>query len=562
MKSMGHRGKLPFAPFHWHLAWFVFLLCSLALPLSRLNADQFYNDWAATNLTAFGAASGPTDDPDYDGAANLAEYAFGTDPLVSQGVGGAILPLVTGTDGVFQVVLFEQAGHRPGVQIDLDATATLTNWIRPWWVRSNSLPADPTSPVTNWWTTYLPATNIFIVRGSIHLILAGPETADYYVAATNGNDTYPGTITQPFATLGQAVNVATNAGNLVYMRGGRYAVASRVNLTKSGNAAQPIRIRAYPGETPTLDGSSFSSDVISISGSYYQLYGLVITNAGHNSVAISGSNNTVERCVSYGARNTGFNISGGANTANNLFLNCDSTRSYDPPKYGSDADGFGAKDSLGANNVFRGCRSWENSDDGWDFWMATSPVLIDTCWTWGNGNASNFPNSGSFAGNGNGFKLGGNFVPAAHHLVNCLSFNNHQHGIDQNNNTAGLTVDQNTSWANGKRNFNLWHGDVTAGVHVVHNNLSIGGGNSNSIAPGSVVLSNSWQVLSSDAVTNDFVSLDTSWATAPRRDDGSLPETPFLRPTPGGRLVDQGTNIGAAFFGSAPDLGAFETPVW
>jgi len=49
---------------------------------------------------------------------------------------------------------------------------------------------------------------------------------------------------------------------------------------------------------------------------------------------------------------------------------------------------------------------------------------------------------------------------------------------------------------------------------------------------------------------------------APRRDDGSLPETPYLRPVPAGRLVDKGANLGNSFNGAAPDLGAFETPVW
>jgi hypothetical protein len=74
-------------------------------------------------------------------------------------------------------------------------------------------------------------------------------------------------------------------------------------------------------------------------------------------------------------------------------------------------------------------------------------------------------------------------------------------------------------------------------------------------------MSNTWQVLPS-VNTNDFLNTDYTWAMAPRRDDGGLPETPFLRPVPGGRLVDKGVNIGSPFVGSAPDLGAFETPVW
>jgi hypothetical protein len=78
----------------------------------------------------------------------------------------------------------------------------------------------------------------------------------------------------------------------------------------------------------------------------------------------------------------------------------------------------------------------------------------------------------------------------------------------------------------------------------------------------SIQISNTWQVLP-DVNTNDFLSTDWTWAMAPRRDDGGLPETPFMRPVPGGRLVDLGTtNVGIAFYGSAPDLGAFESPTW
>jgi len=103
-----------------------------------------------------------------------------------------------------------------------------------------------------------------------------------------------------------------------------------------------------------FSGEAVDTDGMSISGSYYWLYGLVFTNAGHNSIKItSGNYNTVERCVSLGARDTGFNISGGNGAtvypATNLFLNCDSIRSYDAP-IGGDADGFSAKWSLGLGN--------------------------------------------------------------------------------------------------------------------------------------------------------------------------------------------------------------------
>src|SRR5205823_4750839 len=148
---------------------------------------------------------------------------------------------------------------------------------------------------------------------------------------------------------------------------------------------------------------------------------------------------------------------------NNLILNCDSYRNYDAITHGQNADGFCAKFAIGPGNIFRGCRSWENSDDGWDFWQAPNAVLVENCWAFRNG--INYWNDPSFTGNGNGFKLGGNFYAGPHRVVNCVAFGNTQNGYDQNNNTAGLTLDNNTAWSNVANNFNLNHGTTTQGVH-------------------------------------------------------------------------------------------------
>jgi len=392
----------------------------------------------------------------------------------------------------------------------------------------------------------------------------------------DGSDGNAGASTNaPFATLGKAAGLATN-GNLVYVRGGRYSVSSKITFSKFGSAGQPIRIRAYPGETPVLDFSSQGSggssyDGIAISGNYYWFYGLVITNAGHSSIAITGSNNIIERCVSLGARNTGFHIGGGSSStvkpASNLFLNCDSIRSYDSP-VGGNADGFSAKWSIGPGNVFSGCRAWENSDDEWDLWMGTQPVLITNCWAF-RAATNVFWDAATnkvFNGNGNGFKLGGSGTPASHQLVNSLAFGNKAWGIDQNNNAAGQTVDQNTSWNNGSGAIDLDHLGTQYGElqssHVVRNNVAIGAVAIGSTATyPSIQMSNTWQVLL-DVNTNDLLATDYTWAMAPRRDDGGLPENPFLRPVPAGRLVDKGVSLGNAYSGSAPDLGAYETSVW
>ncbi|HVM59925.1 MAG TPA: immunoglobulin domain-containing protein [Verrucomicrobiae bacterium] len=396
------------------------------------------------------------------------------------------------------------------------------------------------------------------------------QAASYYVA-TNGNDsTGTGSISAPYATLTKAVSVMS-AGDVTYMRGGRYSTSAQINMTAIGTSATRYTVTNYPGEVPTLDYTSEargSSEGIRITGAYWQLYGLVITNAAHNGINIrggtltpgQGSFNWIERCCFVGCSNSGFMVgSSGSLTylpGTNTILNCDAWLNFDGP-VGGNADGFSAKWYIGTGNRFVGCRSWNNSDDGWDLWMGQSPVLISNCWTWGNG--SNIWKTSSFAGNGNGFKLGGNNVPAAHRLLRGLAYQNvgnGGYGIDENNNTAGLTVDQCVSWGNLSGDINLNHSPSQNEPHLIRNNVAFGSVATNKY---STLLSNSWQVISGGVTSNDFVSMDASQLATARQADGSLPVITLVHPVAGGRLVDKGVIISdQPYCGSAPDLGAYE----
>ena len=482
----------------------VAILLILESPGLQATSAQFYNDWAAERFTDIPSQGGFTNDPDGDGEKNLVEFAFGTDPRAAGGLTGAVDPVsvsATGPNGLFSVNVLERNGHEPGAQIDLYLSSNLTTWFRPWWLRTatNLKPGDPFGSMRESFTTHLPATNIWFVRSSVELLDAGPEAARYYVA-TNGNNSNSGSANAPFATLAKAASVA-NAGNLIYVRGGTYHWTSQVSLSRSGTAAQPIRVRAYPGEHPLFDfsGEPSGSAGFQINGNCWRLYGLEIARAGHNGIKITGNSNVVERCVVHESGDTGIHMTVGSF---NLVLNCDSYRNYDPP-IGGNADGFSAKFTLGPGNVFSGCRSWNNSDDGWDLWQATNTVVIENCITFSNGfNVFDGPTNTSFNGNGNGFKLGGNYYFGPHRISHCISFGNKVNGYDQNNNISGLIVDNNTAWANGGRNFNLNHGpNITP--HVVRNNLSIAGGNSDSFRPDSLLTNNSWQVVSPAATAID-----------------------------------------------------------
>ena len=538
------------------------LLVTLVLPLSCAQGAEYWTNWVPEYLSNYPSQRGVADDPDNDGVPNLVEYALGTSPITSGDGKGCVRPVFGGTNGSFGVEVLEKAGHRPGVQMHLKLSSNFTNWIEPWWQVSvtNSRSSDPTNSVRELYATRLPGTNRWFARCGAELVDPGPVTAAYYVA-TNGSDSNAGTSTNaPFLTLGKAVGLA-NPGNLIYIRGGTYRSSSKISLSRSGTPPQPISVRPYPGEAVLFDfsGEATGTDGFSVSGNCWDFCGIETTNAGHNGINISGASNIIERCVVHASRNTGIHITGTTNTGYNLVLNCDSYMNYDAATHGQNADGFSAKWVIGLGNVFRGCRSWLNADDGWDLWMATNSVTIENCWAFNMG--FNIFGDTAWEGNGNGFKLGGSYVAAPHRLIHCLSFLNAANGVDQNNNIAGQTLDNNTVWANYGANYSMKHGTNTT-PHVIRNNISMAGKSSDSFTTGTLATNNSWQVFSAGVVTNDFLSINTNFALLPRKDNGDLPESPFLRPVPGGRLVDAGVKNGQSYSGTAPDLGAYETLVW
>ena len=111
--------------------------------------------------------------------------------------------------------------------------------------------------------------------------------------------------------------------------------------------------------------------------------GFEVRKANDNGIHIQGANDVVENCVSHDNDDTGIQIGTdviGSSGMNNTIKNCDSYHNYDAVNGGENADGFGMKESSGTGNQFVGCRSWENADDGYDFYAWTSPVTLTDSW--------------------------------------------------------------------------------------------------------------------------------------------------------------------------------------
>lgn len=351
---------------------------------------------------------------------------------------------------------------------------------------------------------------------------------------------------------------AAQAGDVILVHEGTYAINSRITISTSGAENQLIVLTADPSEDrPKFDFSemseSSSNQGILLEADFWHMKGIDFFKAGDNGMQIKGSNNLIEFCTFSECADTGLQIDGGA--ANNTILNCDSYFNADSSI--ENADGFACKLTAGTGNKFIGCRAWNNLDDGWDGYLRNSDNITTTyenCWAIRNGLLKDGTVGG---GDGNGFKTGGSDDKQLKHNAiykNCLAIENVVDGFDHNSNRGTVTIYNCTAYNNGK-DYNFSNTNPLEQL-ILKNSLSFGTlGATN--ATSKDVTNNSWM----DGLTvteEDFQSLEVAQLLAPRKADGSLPDVTFMHLVSGSDLIDQGVDVGLEFNGSAPDQGAFE----
>jgi hypothetical protein len=421
-----------------------------------------------------------------------------------------------------------------------------------------------------------------------------PAWSKIWFIAPDGLDANTGASNSPFATLTRAQSTASS-GDTVYLRGGTYFLDNS-NFTATNSpwaivnniTKNSISYLAYPGELPVFDFSAARPDgwrvtafLVTASSCVFQgfdVVGVPVTiQTNHTQsecfrVASTGANfNRFEQLRLHDGRGIGWYLTDGAS---NLVLNCDAwnNRGLDGGSLGN-IDGFGCHPThtSGKGNIIRGCRAWFNSDDGYDCINAFAVVTFDHCWSFYNGYFTNFSSSG---GDGNGIKAGGYGVsgskfptPVPNHVVEfCLTVHNRASGFYANHHLDGQVWLNNTAYRNGT-DFNMLcstnnsssTNDVPGFNHLMKNNLGFKG--STEVANLDTNKSNvsfNFFTLPVTVATNDFLSLNESFLIAPRQADGSLPYVNFLRLTNTSDCLNVGTNVTFPFYGTAPDLGAFE----
>ncbi len=429
---------------------------------------------------------------------------------------------------------------------------------------------------------------------ALFLWLDGCAQAATWFVATNGFDTNTGTSNSPFATFTRAQSAAA-AGDTVWLRGGTYFL-SNTNLTATNApwvivnnvTKNNISYVAWPGELPVFDFSNVRPPIansnrvtaflVTASGCTFKGFDVVgvqvdvaLQHTQSENFRIAGGNfNRFEQLRMHDGMANGWYLTSGAS---NLVLNCDAynNRGLDSGSLGN-TDGFGChpNSTSGKGNIIRGCRAWFNSDDGYDCINAFAVVTFDHCWAFWNGYFTNFASS---TGDGNGVKGGGYGVsgssfptPIPRHVIEfCVAVRNRANGIYANHHLDGQIWINNTSYRNTvnydmlcSTNNSSSAGDCPGYNHIMKNNLGYKGGTEvKNLGPVNDTNFN-YFTLPISIATNDFMTLDESLLTSPRRTNGELPYINFARLTNTSDCINAGTNQGFAFYGTAPDLGAFE----
>ena len=416
-------------------------------------------------------------------------------------------------------------------------------------------------------------------------IVTATDAKVIYVAP-QGDDAAAGTIDAPLATLPAAYRL-TEGGDTVCFRGGTYNVTdSQVMkikgvyafvfaLEKAGTAEHRTCYMGYPGERPVFDFSALMLDGKHRFAAFYlgadyvhlrnfDIVGVPVRIKGHTqSECVSarrGSHCIVEDIAMHDGMAIGYYQKRGSH---NLVVDCDAYNNYDDYSegpYGGNVDGFGCHvfDTFEVGNVFRRCRAWRNSDDGFDLISCAAPVEIDHCMAFYNGYcpSSNPADTVNFvsAGDGNGFKAGGwgmnkrktkcPDVCPSHYIHHSLAYRNKAHGFYANHHLAGNTWENNTSCGN-RSNYNMLNRkntfeaiDVPGYDHSLANNVSWTftdaslGGHLINIDPDRITLANNSfapSVSSVEVTAEMFVSTSVSLLFTRRLPDGRLPSIDFLR---------------------------------
>ncbi|WP_203721236.1 right-handed parallel beta-helix repeat-containing protein, partial [Streptomyces coelicoflavus] len=333
---------------------------------------------------------------------------------------------------------------------------------------------------------------------------------ELYVAPDGSDDGGDGSPARPYATLGKAAGLV-RPGQRIVLRGGVYRTVEPVALDTDGTADRPITVTAHPGERPVLDVSGVAEDEWAVvqRADHWTVRNLEVRGARSHAWVCDGcAHDVFDGLDVHHSGGSGLTLRG-EGTVGNTVVDSDFHNNH---RANGDGTGLAIVFGAGDGNTVRRCRTWGNGGDGVDLGGFKDPVLLEGNWSYGNGN---------------GFTFGGGHTTAAvaHVARSNAAWDNEGYGFNDQGNTGALTLERNSSYRNGLAGYRLADSSGT-----VTGNAAWADGRET--APGPAVRSagNTWDTAGPDVSPGDLVSEDPHDAQGPRRADGSLPRTAFLRP--------------------------------
>ncbi len=406
------------------------------------------------------------------------------------------------------------------------------------------------------------------------------------------DDTNPGTLLLPWATISHAVETAI-AGDSVLIRTGTYH--EHIVFANSGSSENgPIVYSGYKNEIPIVDGTDVqeSQNGIIIDKDYIVLQGLEIQNWQGNGIWITHAANTIlNDCevhditfgigVSDGSHDFQFNRvevhhftfygfdvspSGGADCYNGTFNNCIAHTGNDPEQ---NVDGFALGHGSQHHFTFNHCITY-NVYDGFDISSAQSTLNACLAYNCGNGcyklwqDQLELVNCIGYNGNITVVELDWDGEPGKSSLTNCTFFNSGTFTIWIEN--AADTLNMHNCIVAGGDNIGLAFEQPGIGNYIGDYNLFQNDNPSRAIAVAysdefsiSQLADSSWNSYSGQDAHSLTTEMDTDIFMAPADNNLHLgANSPAL---------DSGTSVGAPeidFDGKARpvengyDMGAFE----
>ncbi len=295
---------------------------------------------------------------------------------------------------------------------------------------------------------------------------------DLYISP-KGSEDADGSLAKPYNFIQGIRNLSV--GSTMYLLEGTYSYGSTLMIDSSIDTHLASSEKERKTIRPAFDESNKEVKVIfdfssmpfyssnrgiSVNTDYWHIMDFEVKGAGDNGVYIGGNHNIIERLNIHDCQDSGLQLGRKASGLNNMdewpsyntILNCTSHDNHDPT--GEDSDGFACKLTTGIGNIFDGCISYNNVDDGWDLYTKSEsgpigPVTLQNCVAFNNGITSY--GVGTSNSDGNGFKLGGESIPVSHKVNNCIAFNNLATGFTDNSNPGTINIQNCTSYNNGTR---------------------------------------------------------------------------------------------------------------